>query len=251
MATADWLRAKIGPAPQPTQPERVRRASVPGLSFFTRYLRQEMRLLHAYSGDGKVTTALSEFLPMGGVTGVEPDIANLRVARTRSYVTTGGDVDFERASLADLPFGDNEFDAVVIDGAISTAGSPERALEEVRRVLVPGGVLGARHEISSSRVLTTDSPVLERALSRKEAVAEDLGGDPDLGKRQPSLLREAGFINLRVTSSSDHRTGDDLLVELSRDGFVPLSENSFDPEEERETVYSFMTVVETVCWKPA
>lgn len=253
MTTADWLRSKIGPSPNPAPPEHASKTGHPTSAFFTRYLRPEMRVLHAYCGQGKATLALATFVPLGEVTGIDPHIDNLRSARARRYVQDGGEVSFERAALADLPFGPGEFDAAYVDGPLATEESPERALHEVMRVLIPGGLLGARHTAAASRVLTADHPLIERALQRQDAVMRDLGGDPDAGLKQPELLREAGYVNVRVTSSTEQKSGEALLEELSRDGFVPAGDMPGPEDEDAAlwSLFSFVTAVESVCWKPA
>lgn len=252
MTTTEWLRSRIGPAPLPAPPERVSRSTDSRTGFFTAYLRHDMRVLHAYCRDGKSTLSLATFVPMGEVTGVDPHSSNLRRARDRTFVADAGGISFERCTLQDLPFGPEEFDAALIDAALSTEGSPERALEEVKRVLAPGGLLGVRHTVASSRVLTSEVPLIERALRRRDSVAVDLGGDPDAGLKQPSMLRDAGFVNLRVTSSTEQKSDEELLAELSVEGFVPGLEmvEPEQAEDEQPVVLSFMTVVETVCWKP-
>jgi SAM-dependent methyltransferase len=44
-------------------------------------------------------------------------------------------------SPSQLPFADAEFDSVVLDNVLEHLTGPERLLAEIRRVLVPGGVL--------------------------------------------------------------------------------------------------------------
>lgn len=255
MTTTEWLRSKIGPSPNPALPDRIARFADPRTDFFARYLKPDMQVLHAYCGDGRATFGLSVFLPAGSVTGIDPDIANLRKSRSYRFAEEPGqrgDVTFERCSLDDLPFGPDEFDAVLLDGPFATERSPERALEQVKRVLAPGGLLGARHTVAASRIFTARSALLARALERQEEALRDLGGDPDAGVRQPTLLREAGFVNLRVTSSTEQSSDDDLLAELTKAGFVLPDDEASEPlDDESPPVFSFVTAVETVCWKPA
>ena len=249
MTTADWLRAKIGPAPQQAPAERASPGEQDHFEFFTKYLRPDMRVLHAYCGDGKSSLVLAAHIGMGEIVGIDPEISNVRAARSRIAGSGGAEFSFERCSMGDLPFAPGEFDAVLIDGPLATDGSPKKALAEAVRVLAPGGLLGARHMVASSRVLTSPSPLIERALKRQETVMRDVGGDPDVGLRQPGLMRIAGLVNVRVTSSTDQKSDDELLGELSRGGFVPLTEP--EEAEDVETVISFVAVVETVGWRPA
>ena len=251
MTTADWLRAKIGPAPQQAPGEHT----PPGgqrdqdqFGFFTKHLRPDMRVLHAYCGDGSSSLLIAAHLGMGELVSIDPEISNVRAARGQFTVSGGADISFERCAIGSLPFAPGEFDAVMIDGPLATDESPERALEGAARVLRPGGLLGARHSVASSRVMTAPSPLIDRALLRQDTVLRDVGGDPDVGLRQPELMCAAGLVNVRVTSSTEQMTDDELLRELSRGGFVPLAEA--EEADEATTAISFLTVVETVGWKP-
>jgi SAM-dependent methyltransferase len=259
MTTADWLRAKIGPAPdiEPVgaiseRAPSVGQGSSDEFAFFTQHLRPDMRVLHAYFGAGRVSQLIAPHLPMGDLVGIDPELSNVRALRARSVIPGSADISFQRSSMEDLPFANGEFDALLLDGSLATGTSPERALEEAIRVLVPGGLLGARHTVASSRVFTGTSPQIEQALRRKETVLRDLGGDPDFGLRQPQQVRAAGFVNVRVSSSTEQRTDDELLMELSKGGFMSMNEE--DPamdQEEEAVVISFVTVVQSVAWKPA
>lgn len=55
--------------------------------------------------------------------------------------TQGLTIDFQRADIYDLPFGDNSFDAVICLGVFQTLESPQRALEEIKRVIKPQGTI--------------------------------------------------------------------------------------------------------------
>lgn len=48
---------------------------------------------------------------------------------------------FEIADAMNLPYADNSFDAVLISNALHIVPDPDRALDEIERVLRPGGLL--------------------------------------------------------------------------------------------------------------
>jgi SAM-dependent methyltransferase len=51
------------------------------------------------------------------------------------------DANYPQANILDLPFADNTFDVVISDQVFEhIEGNPERAAEECRRVLKPGGI---------------------------------------------------------------------------------------------------------------
>ncbi len=70
------------------------------------------------------------------VTGLDIDPGALENARRRAPVAS-----FVRGDLGALPFDDGAFEVVVCFEAIEHVGDPLVALDELRRVLTPGGVL--------------------------------------------------------------------------------------------------------------
>lgn len=74
------------------------------------------------------------------VTGLDPVPKVLDYARERAKEAPCP-VDFTLGSAEDLPFGDAGFDTVVVTFTFCSIPNPDRALAEIRRVLVPGGVL--------------------------------------------------------------------------------------------------------------
>jgi SAM-dependent methyltransferase len=71
------------------------------------------------------------------VTGIDSDAAALDFARERY----GDQVRFERGNLMALPFEDDSFGLAVCFGALGSPADPGATLDELARVLAPGGVL--------------------------------------------------------------------------------------------------------------
>jgi len=96
--------------------------------------RRGLRILDAGCGTGGTTLALARF---GRVFGVDLAWEALEPARQR------GLAGLLLGSIERLPFGDAAFDAVTSFEVVYHlgVGSDSRALEEIRRVLKPGGVL--------------------------------------------------------------------------------------------------------------
>jgi ubiquinone/menaquinone biosynthesis C-methylase UbiE len=68
---------------------------------------------------------------------VEP-ASNLRMAATRLY---GDVVKYHEASVYNLPFSDSVFDSVLMVRVFHHLGDPQAALQELWRILKPGGTL--------------------------------------------------------------------------------------------------------------
>jgi ubiquinone/menaquinone biosynthesis C-methylase UbiE len=69
---------------------------------------------------------------------VEPSEPMLHRARRRAR-ELGRDVTFVTAPAEQLPFEDDSFDTVVVMAVLCTVDEPERAVEEIHRVLRPAG----------------------------------------------------------------------------------------------------------------
>lgn len=86
-----------------------------------------------------------------------------------------------------LPFGDAEFDTVVCTFTLCSVQSPDAALDEVRRVLRPGGrLLFAEHGLAPD-------PAVARWQQRVDPLWERLAGGCHLARHAPSAIRSAGF----------------------------------------------------------
>jgi len=95
------------------------------------------RVLEIGSGTG---AQLRWYAPGTEVTALEPD-AGMRARMERRAAEAVARVRVVGGHAEALPFSDASFDAVVSAFALCTVGDPAAALSELRRVLVPGGVL--------------------------------------------------------------------------------------------------------------
>lgn len=97
-------------------------------------LRPGMHVLDAGCGTGALARWIADVEPGAHLTLVDAAPAMLERAKT----VPGRHV---RANLLALPFADGEFEVVICTWALETTEDPERALEELHRVLAPGGLL--------------------------------------------------------------------------------------------------------------
>ena len=111
---------------------------------------------------------------------------------------------FEVADVYALPFEDATFDAVFCHGLLEHLANPLAALGEMRRVLSPGGILGAVEADCDSLVLWPQDEWLNRYFVLLEALwkrnsgwsyPSDGGSDLHLGKRLRDLFHQVGFQN--------------------------------------------------------
>jgi demethylmenaquinone methyltransferase/2-methoxy-6-polyprenyl-1,4-benzoquinol methylase len=79
--------------------------------------------------------------PRGRVVGCDFSKPMLELARRKAHQGGLADVEFEWADALDLPYDDGSFDAVTVGFGVRNLADPRRGLEEMARVLRPGGRL--------------------------------------------------------------------------------------------------------------
>lgn len=104
---------------------------------FARQMVSGARVLDVGCGTGYGAEVLRGYSSYTGVDLSEESLANARA-------TFGAEnVDFRQGDACDLPFGGEQFDVVVCFEMLEHVHEPSRVVAEIRRVLVPGGVVVA------------------------------------------------------------------------------------------------------------
>lgn len=102
--------------------------------------RVNARVLDVGCGSGQLAIALARRREVREVTGIDLADSQIHLARANAE-RLGLNADFLVADAAELPFPDASFDVAVSTLALHHMERPEQALQEIRRVLAPGGSL--------------------------------------------------------------------------------------------------------------
>jgi ubiquinone/menaquinone biosynthesis C-methylase UbiE len=122
-----------------------------------------------------------------GVTLTAVDLSPRMLALARRRATDlGRDIDLREGDAEHLPFDDMSFDTVVCALALCSIPSPAAAIDEMRRVLVPGGRLLLLDHIGSNW------PPVRAAQWLLERVTSRTGGEY-FTRRPLPLVTAAGF----------------------------------------------------------
>jgi ubiquinone/menaquinone biosynthesis C-methylase UbiE len=180
-------------------------------AFFVPHLRQGMTLVDCGCGPGTITVDLAQLVSPAGVVGLDVERGQIVLASQQAAMQSVSNVRFQQASVYQIPFPDESFDAAFLHGVLEHLLRPVVALKEVRRVLKQGGVLGTRHADFGGFILEPAPPPLDQFASLFERLMRVNGGDPHAGRHQLRWLRKAGFNRLDVSASYDcwTRTPDD------------------------------------------
>lgn len=99
-------------------------------------LKRDMKVLEIATGTGLIALNIASCVQSVEAIDFAPKM--IEAAKKKK---APANVRFSVADATALPFEDNRFDAVIISNALHIMPNPERVLENIRRVLKPGGLL--------------------------------------------------------------------------------------------------------------
>jgi ubiquinone/menaquinone biosynthesis C-methylase UbiE len=128
----------------------------------------------------------------GRVTGIDRS-THLVGAATQLAQEDGvsGRVDFRAGDSHGLGLRDAEFDAVVAHTLLSHVEDPRAVLQEIARVLKPGGYAGIFDGDYASMTFASNDPVEGKAID--ETIVGAIVTNPRVMRQMPQLLRDTGM----------------------------------------------------------
>jgi ubiquinone/menaquinone biosynthesis C-methylase UbiE len=153
------------------------------------------RVIDVGAGPGYATADLAEIVgPTGAVLGIERSPRFLEAARERCERRGLTNVELREGDLMEISLGEIGYDASWCRWVASFVASPQTLVEKIAGALRPGG-LAIFHEYSD--YLTFRFMPVKPALEKFELEVMESwiasGGEPNIGRDLPQLLRNAGF----------------------------------------------------------
>lgn len=141
-------------------------------------------------GPGGVTALLSERAgPTGRVVGLDMDAQFLDLARA----SAAGNVEFLQGDAYRSGLATGTFDLVHMRFVASTAGDPERLLQEAKRLARPGGVVALQEPDATTLNCYPPHPAWDKLKTALLGAFRGVGADLELAKRLYVLARQAGL----------------------------------------------------------
>jgi phosphatidylethanolamine/phosphatidyl-N-methylethanolamine N-methyltransferase len=165
--------------------EEGRRAAAKALPW-----RQGLRVLEVGVGSGLSL----QYYPAGiKLVGIDPNQTMLEQAKKRAR-RSEAHITLEHMRGEELEFPDTSFDAAVMINVLSVADDPRKLIEEVRRVLRPGGCLVVVNAFHQRSLLLRSA----RRILRRRGMQRTFGFHTDL--REEDITMSPGW---RVTREED------------------------------------------------
>ena len=187
-------------------------------------VRPGQSVLDVGCGLGDDVTVLAELVGDDGrVTGLDINADIVAEARRR-MADLGIKAEFVGGDAYELPFSDNSFDRCQSERVFAHLTDPERALEEIKRVLKPGGLVAFHdpdwHTITSVSGARDVWTTMAQANANKRASR--------IGSELPLLCHQAGFVDVRVEPAIWMVTADETRMMLDAFGSFPVLDGARD-----------------------
>jgi ubiquinone/menaquinone biosynthesis C-methylase UbiE len=191
----------------------ARRTVETAAAFLLPFLKPGMRLLDVGCGPGTVTSGFAQRVAPGETIGIDASADVIATAKSLARATTARNLSFEVGSIYEPRFAAGTFDAVFTHQVMQHLRHPVEALRQLRALLAPGGVVGVRVVDWGSAICYPESEAMRRALAIQFELARRNGGEPNAGRYLRRWLREAGFGEARLTTSTESDADTDATRE--------------------------------------
>jgi len=159
------------------------------------------------------TLDLASILSQGKVVGIDKESSQIERAKSLAKERRIQNVEFQTADLLNLPFENDSFDIAFTHAVLWTLSDFFAGIEELKRVVKPGGIVACREPYVEGLVYYPESDLLNRAFDLQFRSHREFGCDNNLGKKLSSYFTQAQLNNIQtsvscnVYSSEDEREG--------------------------------------------
>jgi len=167
-----------------------------------------MKILDVGCGPGSITAGLARWVGDGSITAIEPGGDILETAAETLSAAGVDNVILDEASVYELPYLDGSFDMAYAHQVLQHLTDPVAALEEMRRVVRPGGHVAVRDADYYTMSGYPESETIDRWRDVYRKVARHNDAQPDAGRYLYGWCRAAGLHEVTLSASVWWFTGE-------------------------------------------
>jgi ubiquinone/menaquinone biosynthesis C-methylase UbiE len=186
------------------------------------------RVLEIGCGPGYFASQLATNLPELTIVGIDVDDICVKEARQRIPVI--------KADGHSLPIRDCSLDAAYARLALRHIARPESVLSAAYAALRGGGRILVEEVDNASHIVFPEIPMFGKILEARHDMMRRFGGDPYIGRRVITLLRQAGFVDISAVPIPicSAQIGRERFADVVLSAFaVPMSDDTVGADELR------------------
>ena len=172
-------------------------------SYLLGHIRPGLRVLDFGCGPGTISVGLARAAAPGEFHGVDMEESQIELARSAAMAQGLDNALFHVGDVTDLDFEDDFFDVAHCHNVLMHVPDTAGVLEEIKRVLKPGGIIGCREMICGSSFTHPDFGVIRKAWDIFEDLLAADDGHPQMGRDLKTQLLKAGFANVSASAMFD------------------------------------------------
>lgn len=176
------------------------RSAKANAGFLLDHLSPGAALLDVGCGPGSITVGIARELAPGSVVGVDIEASQVELATQHAQDEGVDNCRFETASILNLPMSNGQFDAVYGHTILMQFADTVPVLEEVTRVLRPGGLVGFREIDLGACLFHSEESAMKDVLHTLRRSVSHNQGNPDIGRSLPAILSSAGLEIMHVSA---------------------------------------------------
>jgi len=169
------------------------RSAAMNAAFVLPEISDDMSVLDIGCGPGSITVGLAALVPSGKAVGLDIEPSQIELANARAEEMGLANCGFDVGSALELPYPDASFDVVFGHTILMQFSNSEPVLNEVKRVLKPGGLAAFRELDFAASLFGPAGSAIETvwATLRRSILEND--GYPDIGRDLPRLCTNSGL----------------------------------------------------------
>jgi SAM-dependent methyltransferase len=141
--------------------------------------------------------------PNGRVVGLDSDPNHVALARAFASEHGLAQVEIVQADASQTGLAAASFDLVHSRTLLINLPNPATVVTEMVRLVRPGGHVLVHEPDLGARIYYPPDPALDRMAQLLQTVFQRDGADRRIGRRLPTLLREAGLVDIGVEARAD------------------------------------------------